>query len=263
MEVDTGDAVGSVVAASGIWEPNITATVRQLVSPGDVCIDVGAHVGYHTLLMSRLVEEHGHVFAFEPSPARFFELTSNLARNGSTNVTAFNIAAGTGDGEAVLYEAPRENTSASTMSPGALVSPVAGNARDYKPRTVRVAAVESRVPPELFSRIRLVKVDVEGYEVEALRGLEGILSVGAPIAIVVEISPDWSAEDPTGFLEELCARHRLAPWRVVNEYSPRGCFPSKPQPPVRVAVIPSERADLVLVRDMDVEAVPYGRLGSL
>ena len=100
MEVDTADAVGSVVAASGIWEPNITAAVRQLLAPGDVCIDVGAHVGYHTLLMSRLVEEHGHVFAFEPSPARFFELTSNLARNGSTNVTALNVAAGTDDGEA-------------------------------------------------------------------------------------------------------------------------------------------------------------------
>src|SRR4249919_1281797 len=87
MEVDTGDAVGSVVAVSGVWEPNITAVVRQVVSPGDVCIDVGAHVGYYTLLMSRLVEEHGHVFAFEPSPPRFLELTSNLVRNGSTNVT--------------------------------------------------------------------------------------------------------------------------------------------------------------------------------
>ena len=148
------------------------------------------------------------------------------------------------------------------MAPGALVSPVAGNAADYKPTTVRVAAVESRVPPELFGRIRLVKVDVEGYEVEALRGLDGILSVGAPVAIVVEISPHWSAEDPTRFVEELCARHRLTPWRVVNDYSPLGCFPNETQPPIRVAVIPSERADLVLVRNMDVGAALYRRLGS-
>src|SRR5207302_2723035 len=55
MRVRTDDAIGRALAVSGTWEPNVTKVFTQHLSPGDVCLDVGAHIGYYTLLASRLV----------------------------------------------------------------------------------------------------------------------------------------------------------------------------------------------------------------
>jgi FkbM family methyltransferase len=248
MVVDPADVLGRVLAVGGEWEPHVTLAFRRGLRAGDVCIDIGAHIGYYTLLGSKLVGPVGHVYAFEPSPSRYQALAANLVRNGLTNVTALNLAAGVGDGSAVLYEAPRMNTGNSGLSPRLLDSPVAGQAEDYGRVEVRVCAVDCVVPVEVFSRVRVIKVDVEGYEVEALRGLESILDVGAPIALIVEMSPQWSVEDPVSFVEGLCARYGLTPRRLANRYSLDGLFPGRIEAPVRVDRIPLERCDLLLTR---------------
>ncbi len=259
MEVDTGDLVGRVVAVSGIWEPNATAVIARLVAPGDVFIDLGAHTGYYTLVASHLVGADGHVFAFEPSPARYRDLLANLVRNATTNASAFELAAGACEGTATLYDAPRPNTSASTLSTGALACPAVATAADYQPVTVRVVAAESLLPPQLLDRVRVVKVDVEGYEKEAISGIERILAIGAPVAVLVELSPQWSGEGAE-WVEQLCERHRFDPWLVENEYTLPGHFPVRPRPARRLASIPAERGDVLLVRGFD-PAVVVGPRG--
>ena len=251
MLVDTGDTVGCVVAVSGVWEPHITAVMRRLLAKGDVFVDVGAHIGYHTLLASRLVGETGHVYAFEPSPARHGELVENIARNALSNVTTFELAAGATESVATLFEAPRTNTSASTMVSRAARDSSAGDER----RDVRVAPVQDCIAEEDIPRVRVVKVDVEGFEIEVLRGLGRILARGSQLALVVEISPEWADENPRAFIEQLCREHGLTPWRVVNEYTVAAYFPAQPEPPFRIASIPDERADLVLTRGIDLEAL--------
>ena len=100
--------------------------------------------------------------------------------------------------------------------------------------------------------MRVLKVDVEGYEVEVLRGVEGVLAAGAPIAVFVELSPAWSEEDPSAFVDVFCREHGLVPWRLVNDYTPAGYFPSRLVPPARLERIPAERCDLLLTRHMKV-----------
>jgi FkbM family methyltransferase len=246
MLVDTGDTVGCVVAVSGVWEPSITALVPRLLARGDVAVDVGAHVGYYTLLASRLVGDRGHVYALEPSPARYRELVANVARNGISNVTTFQLAAGADESVATLFEAPRTNTSASTIVPRAAADLAAAGERV----DVRVAPVQDLVAREDIPRVRLIKVDVEGSEVDALRGLDRILARGSRLALLVEISPHWSDESPR-FVEELCRSHHLQPWLVRNDYTVAAYFPSRPEPPVRIDTIPDHRADLVLTRGID------------
>ena len=119
---------------------------------------------------------------------------------------------------------------------------------DYLPRQASVVSVQDRLATEHFDRIRVVKVDVEGFETEVLRGLDRTLSAEAPLGLVVEISPDWSLESLARFLGLFCRTHGLVPWRVQNEYAVDAYFPTRLQPPVRVELIPEERADLVLVR---------------
>lgn len=248
MVVDCRDVIGRVLAVSGEWEPHVTAAFRARLGPGDVCIDVGAHVGYYTLLASKLVGRAGHVYAFEPSRSVYRTLASNLALNDVRNVTALNSAAGSERGSAVLYHAPGLSPGTSSLSPKVLESPHGGRAAEFVPFEVSVAPVDSVVPASDYGRVRMVKVDVEGYEVDVVRGLERILEVGEPISLLVELSPDWSAEDPAVVLARLCETYALTPHRLVNEYTLDGYFPRRLASPVRIERIPSERCDLLLVR---------------
>ncbi len=69
------------------WEPVETEALRQELRRGDVVVDVGANIGYYTILASRLVGEGGKVYAFEPEPDNFAMLQKNLKANGCTNVS--------------------------------------------------------------------------------------------------------------------------------------------------------------------------------
>jgi len=248
LVVDTGDVVGRVLTASGVWEPHVTEAFRARLGAGAVCVDVGAHVGYYTLLAAKLVGPGGKVYAFEPSPRVYRALEQNLARNDVTNVTALNVAAGAGCSTGTLYELAEGSSGNSSLSPRLLDSPHGGTADEYVSVEVEICAADSRVPPEELTRVRMIKIDVEGYEVEALRGVERILAAGSPIAVIVELSPDWSLDPPAPFVEDLCRRHGLTPYRLVNEYSLDGYFPARIQAPVPIAAIPTGRCDLLLAR---------------
>jgi FkbM family methyltransferase len=248
MVVDRKSLLGRVVAISGEWEPHVTNEFRKRLAPGDVCVDVGAHVGYYTLLASRLVGSGGHVYAFEPVPACNRALRHNLELNGRANVTVFDVAAGAREATEVLLVAPGANPETSSVSQRVLEDPHGGEASQFTRTDVRTRAVDAVLPRARFTRVRVLKVDVEGFEVEVLRGVEGILSAGAPIAVFVELSPGWSEEDPAAFVDALCRRHELIPWRLVNDYTPAGYFPSRLVPPARLERIPVERCDLLLTR---------------
>ena len=247
MLVDTADDIGRVLAVSGEWEPHITEVFKRQLRPGDVCIDVGAHIGYYTLIASSLVGAQGHVHAIEPSPSRHRRLVENLRRNHIENVTAWNIAAGQVGGSSVLYEAPAANSGTSSLSPRVLDSSSA-SADHYTEIEVPVARVDEIVPGEVFDRVRVVKVDVEGHEAEVLRGMESILACGTPMAVFVEIRPDLSLEDSVEFVERLCSSHDFTLYLIANEYGPSEYFPRRLVPPLRVDRVPAEPCDLLLLR---------------
>jgi FkbM family methyltransferase len=249
MLVDPETMMGRVLTVSGEWEPHVTAAFLGRLAAGDVCVDVGAHIGYYTLLAAEAVGPAGSVYALEPSARVFETLTSNLALNGCDNVSALQLAAGSEAGEAVLYEAPGASPLTSSLSPRMLDAPHGGRAQEFVPKRVSVAPVDGVVPAGVHALVRVVKIDVEGYEVEVLRGMERLLSAGGPIAVFVETSPEWASEDPAAFLTELCRRHGLSPYVVQNDYSLDGYFPRRLLPPVPVTTIPPDRRDLMLVRE--------------
>ena len=103
MECDLRDVIQRTIFSFGIYEPRVTGIISQRLKEGSVFVDIGANVGYHTLLASSLVGRAGSVFSIEASPVTFATLQRNLIRNHTTNVVAINKAVSREPGRLVLY----------------------------------------------------------------------------------------------------------------------------------------------------------------
>jgi FkbM family methyltransferase len=172
MRVDTAQPMGRVLAASGVWEPHVTSVFRELLHPGDVCVDVGAHAGYFTLLAAKRVGPKGRVFAIEPSPGTYAALRGNLKLNNMSNVTALPVAAG------AHASSVRVSDEADSLS----VSVQVADDGDIEVQTVAELVRQSE-----RERLRLVKIDVEGHEHDVLEGVLPLYADGFRPALVVEL----------------------------------------------------------------------------
>ncbi len=93
MFLDPTDSIVSpMLLRDGYFEPYETTLIESVVKPGDVVLDIGANIGYYTLIFARLVGEQGRVYAFEPDPTNFQLLKKNIRANGYHNVVFINKA---------------------------------------------------------------------------------------------------------------------------------------------------------------------------
>jgi FkbM family methyltransferase len=244
MLVRTDDLTDRVLAVSGVWEPNITAAFERSLRPADVCLDIGAHIGYYSLLAARAVGLQGHVYAFEPSPDCCRRLRANVDLNRLENVTVFQRAVGEEKGRSVLYEPHGPNTGLATLDPIL--------AAKYQPRpnevTVEVGPVTSVVPAQQLARIRVIKIDVEWHELQVLRSLVPVFEAADSLAVFVEWTPRRSA--PSGFedLLGLCQAHGFAIHVVPNGYALKRLIPNRLDEPAPLDQPPVRQTELLLVR---------------
>lgn len=142
----------------GAINPLETQVVKNILDSGDICVDIGTYVdGWYTLLAAKIVGNKGHVYAFEPHPVFFQRLMENVKLNNLTNVTAENSAVASRNGRRMFYE----NGAGSSF-----FKDHAGS--DAKTLRVRTTTLDSYVLKEKIKLVRLVKIDVEGAEMEVL-----------------------------------------------------------------------------------------------
>ena len=179
MRIDLRDRVIAKRLYLGVpWEQDLQRLLEAMDLRGGVCLDVGANIGIHSLLMSGLVGPEGRVFAFEPEPRNFALLQENLALNGLTNVTAIAAAVGDAVGTCRLALNPHNFGDHSVASgPG-------GPGREVPLTTVDVAL--GSVPA---GAVRFVKVDVQGYEQHVLRGMRKTLGQNPDAILALEVFP--------------------------------------------------------------------------
>ena len=160
------------------FEPLTAALFRQAIRRGSVVLDIGAHVGFYSLLAAREAGPEGHVFAFEPGPDNFPVLQRNLHLNGNRNVSAVRLAAGA--------EVTRRTLLLSDSSDlhGFYPNPFSPASRGSWP--VRCVTVDSFLGTRLGDG---VKMDVEGAEPEVLAGMRATLASGRRLVLFVEMSP--------------------------------------------------------------------------
>lgn len=156
------DTVGLSHYLLGRYERDEVALARKLIRQGDVVFDIGANIGYWSILLAKMVGESGRVVAFEPDPSNFVILKRNLEMNGLTQVIPLESGLGDVEGVALLYRS-KFNAGDSSFSP---VPDAMDVTRAHRRRLDSVCR-------ELDLYPSFIKVDVQGHELEVLRGYAG------------------------------------------------------------------------------------------
>lgn len=106
MMVDVADFIGTRIYHFGVWEPHVSALISARLKSGDVFCDIGANIGYYTVLAAPIVGDTGKVVAIEPSPATFELLKQNIKLNNADNVRMVRAAVADQPGTLTLFHAP-------------------------------------------------------------------------------------------------------------------------------------------------------------
>jgi FkbM family methyltransferase len=246
------DIVQKYIYYFGIWEPALTAFMQERFRPGDGFIDVGANVGYFSLLASRLVGGSGKVVAIEASPVTFDKLRAHLDENGAANVRAVNVAVADRDGRVPIYQGPLHNSGTTTI-----VEHLAQSTGCQFVAEVDARPLSTIVTDEEWGCARIVKIDVEGFEWNVVQGMTDLLRRGrTDLEIVMEVSPsglDSLGKTPADLLA-IFAAAGFNPYVLDNLTSGRACLsPGPVARPTRLRTPITSQTDLILSRiDADV-----------
>lgn len=187
MECDPRDSIQATILHFGTWEPNISRMFEEVVRPGDIAFDLGANVGYYSLLLSKLVGKEGKVIAVEALPELATRIQRHADINDAPNIMVVNAAIADSAGTVPLFRAPVTNVGMSTTLAN----------RGFEEFGMVPAIALTDLPVDL-SRVTLIKCDIEGAEVPILRHLlEHLDRFGKRLFVEVEASttdnPDWPA----------------------------------------------------------------------
>lgn len=199
--------VGGSLQAYGEFSVFEQELFAQIVKPGDVVVEVGANIGAHTVELSRSAGPKGAVLAFEPQRLVFQALCANLALNQCTNVYAQQIAVGASPGWIVV---PATDPTTRTNFGGvSLIDAVAGE------RVMSIMLDSLELPA-----CKLLKADVEGMELEVVRGALGTIRRHRPVLYLENDRQDRSPE----LLEALLSLDYAVYWHVPPLFNPKNFF---------------------------------------
>jgi FkbM family methyltransferase len=167
--------VSRMVYLFGVWEEPVTQILRKEIYPGMTALDIGAHIGYFTLILAKRVGKDGRVFSFEPNPEVQGYLRENVLHNGHSHVTICPMALFHEEGFGVMEERDFSN---------AWLARRCTDSTDAVPVAVYDRAAESLG----IHRVDFVKMDVEGAELNILLGMRELLERDRP-SLIIEIHP--------------------------------------------------------------------------
>ena len=179
LYLDDADSLN--LSIHGAHEPDTTALPKSLVRDGDTVLDIGAHIGYFTLLMAGLAGDSGRVIAFEAHPDNAALLRKTIAESGYNNVVIENKAA--------------------TSRTGSLY-PIPDRAGTVDHRTIDVFEDRGRIGVEgvalddyfpAHAKVDVIKMDIQGAEGHALVGMQRVIARQDRLALITEFEP-WGLE---------------------------------------------------------------------
>jgi FkbM family methyltransferase len=176
MFLDPVDSLN--LSINGVYEPLETELFKKLIKKGDVVLDIGANIGYYTLIAAKLVGENGRVYAFEPDPDNFALLKKNIKINGYQNVILVQKAVSNKTGKLRLY-----------LSDDSAAEHRIFDSRDGR-RSIEIEAIRlDDYFKDYFGKIDLIKMDIEGAEWGAIQGMLNLLEKNKTLKIITEFWP--------------------------------------------------------------------------
>jgi FkbM family methyltransferase len=183
--------IGASIVSEGCWAPKDVAFFEQYIKPGMTVLDVGANIGHHTVVYGRLVGPEGRVVAFEPQATIYRVLAANVVLNGGQNTDLIQSCVGESDGYVHLYPinySSQTNFGALGVDP----NPDGHSRKGEKCRVAKIDVLLDELNAPL-QRVDFIKIDVQSFELYALRGAEKTLSLYKP-TLFLEVSPYWMSK---------------------------------------------------------------------
>lgn len=238
IRCDPVDSIQRAILFFGVWEPGISRVIESRLHPGDVFVDIGANIGYDSLLAAT---QKTTVVAVEASPRTFALLRDNLERNPDLGqrIRAVNIAVSDRPGRLNLYEMGADNIGGTTTlesRQGEFVG------------SVDAAPLRDVLTDDERSRTRLIKMDVEGAEPTILNDiLDHLDDYPVDVEIIIEANPEDDRE-AFRFVFDRLRDAGFSAWDIENGYSNAWYLKWRPRPLELLEEPPTRRHDLLLSR---------------
>lgn len=169
------DGIGTVLFLKGVYAAGKVAEIRDAVREGDTVIDIGANIGYITVLFANIVGSKGKVYAFEPDPRNFELLQQTIKQNNYTQVIAEQKAGSDKKGKCSFYQT--QSWAANTLTPLSNLPSI----------EVEVVALDDYLSAE--RDISFVKIDTDGSEPLAIQGMQQLIRRSPNIRVLAEYQP--------------------------------------------------------------------------
>ncbi|SFM80559.1 FkbM family methyltransferase [Thermodesulforhabdus norvegica] len=191
----------------GYYEKFTMQLFKKTLAPGMVVCDIGAHIGFYSLIAARKVGSRGRVYAFEPDPRTFPYLVRNIKQNGFSELIV-PVKKAVSNQEGVLRLHLDEVTGGDTSL----------FHRDTSGRTIEVQSIklDDFLPNQV--KVDVIKMDIEGGETVALEGMENVLKRSSDVKMFVECNPDMLHKAGSSVEDLLLKLHSLGfEVKVIND----------------------------------------------
>jgi FkbM family methyltransferase len=155
----------------------VSRTIARILRPGDVFVDIGANIGYFSLLASGIVGNRGQVIAFEPLSENVACLLDTCSRNQAQNIVCLSLALNDVGGLVTLHLPDDGQVGLTSLRPVGT-----------RTRRVLCCRLDGILDETLFAKVRLIKLDVEGAEMNVVNGMERLFERGHRPFVICEVT---------------------------------------------------------------------------
>ncbi len=170
-------AVGKTILEQRSYEPHVTSCLKSFLSPGMTFVDIGANIGYFSMIAASIIGSSGKVFAFEPNQYNCQYIYNSAAINGFNNITIYPFAVAN-ESKNFIYD---------NLGTNGIISEIERDTNIFESRTIVMSVVLDELLDKI-EHINIIKIDIEGAEYKALAGAKNMLGKHRPI-ILSEFSP--------------------------------------------------------------------------
>ena len=226
LEVFDKETLSDQLKERGYHGYNDLDIFKNLIKPNSTVLDIGANIGWYTVIAAQLVGPRGQIHAFEPDPTNVNMLKKNMSLNNICNVKIHAVAVLDRDGMIDFYQNP-ENYGDHSISPWTYQRCFVVDQNYSNPTSIPCARIDNLLSCQEFQNVSFIKMDIQGSECRALAGLEKYLHQHRP-PILLEYSPAhiYHAKSSPFEIFAFIDKNQYLPYEVI----PQDQYPARVQP---------------------------------